>query len=500
GYRSRGRPAAAPPGASASAEVGVDQRALLGANVGRTGLERDLAAGEHGDAVADAQREIDALLDQEQRPPAAAELVQCGGDAVDRLRRQPERGLVQEQHPGVAHQHPPDRDHLLLPAAEGGGRSTAHVAQEREEVVHRVEQLPHPPAVAPEVNGAEQEVVLDALVEEQPPPLGNEGGVTPRDAVRGQSHQLLSADPDRAASLLDEPHDRPQHGRLPGAVGTEKGDRLALGHVQVQVADHVVPPVPGVERRDLQDGRRRVHCPRYTSRTRAFARTSAAGPVATTSPASRTVTSSQRAKTKRGWCSIRITLIPVPFSSPRISATCSTSVGERPASGSSRITVLGPATHAAASWVSCWMPCGTFAIRDERHRSAPTSRRASFACSRIRRPSRRAPGSTGQTGARGVMRGTREYRPTPTFSPTLSSRTSTGAWNVRMNPFRARTGGPPRSSCRPSTAIVPASGFSLPAMRSTSVVFPDPFGPINPWIEPFRTTRSTPLTTGTPLV
>ena len=124
------------------AEVRVDQARALG--IERVGalLERDLAAGEHVHAVADAQREIDALLDDEQRPPLVAQLEQRLGDRVDRERREAERRLVEQQELGVAHQHPADRDHLLLAAAERRGRARSQLLEDREQLVDRLAAAP----------------------------------------------------------------------------------------------------------------------------------------------------------------------------------------------------------------------------------------------------------------------------------------------------------------------------------------------------------------------
>ena len=113
-----------------------------------------------------------------------------------------------------------------------------------------------------------------------------------------------------APPVLDEPHDRAQHRRLAGAVRPEQPDRLALADVQADVADDVVAPVAGVEPADLERGGA-ASLRRGTRRAPARPPAPrAAGPVATTSPAASTVTSSQSANTKRGWCSISTMLTP----------------------------------------------------------------------------------------------------------------------------------------------------------------------------------------------
>jgi hypothetical protein len=174
-----------------------------------------------------------------------------------------QRGLVEQQNRRVAHQHPADRHHLLLPAAQRGGRPAAQLEQHREELIDRGQQSRHARLVAAQVQRAEDQVVLDGLVEEQPAAFRDERRVAACDPVRREPREVGIADADLAAAILDEAHDRPQHGRLARAVGAEQGDRLARRDVQVDVADDVVAAVPGEQRRDLERvAVRRAHCPR----------------------------------------------------------------------------------------------------------------------------------------------------------------------------------------------------------------------------------------------
>src|SRR3954465_8934269 len=45
---------------------------------------------------------------------------------------------------------------------------------------------------------------------------------------------------------------------------------------------------------------------------------------------------------------------------------------------------------------------------------------------------------------------------------------------------------------RPAKAILPVSGRCAPAIAFSSVLLPEPFGPISPWKLPGRTVTSTP--------
>ena len=70
-------------------------------------------------------------------------------------------------------------------------------------------------------------------------------------------------------------------------------------------------------------------------------------------------------------------------------------------------------------------------------------------------------------------------------------------WNVRTTPRRAALYGTPESA-RPSIEIRPLVGGKTPDRQLSSVVLPDPFGPINPTICPSASDRLTPLSASTP--
>jgi hypothetical protein len=59
--------------------------------------------------------------------------------------------------------------------------------------------------------------------------------------------------------MLDQPHDRAEHGGLARAVRAEERDGLALTDVQCEVADDVVAPVARIERSDLECVTVRAH-------------------------------------------------------------------------------------------------------------------------------------------------------------------------------------------------------------------------------------------------
>ena len=64
-----------------------------------------------------------------------------GEDLLHDHRREPGRGLVEQQQPGLRHQRAADRAHLLLAARHGAGELAAALLQAREQVVDEVEAL-----------------------------------------------------------------------------------------------------------------------------------------------------------------------------------------------------------------------------------------------------------------------------------------------------------------------------------------------------------------------
>src|SRR5512146_2307265 len=122
-------------------EVGVDEGTAVLAERAGLLLERDLAPRQDVDPVAHTQCEVDPLLDHENRPSLFAQAFQRFRDLADRDRGEAERRFVEQQHSRIAPQHAPDRDQLLLAAAQRTRRPLPKVAEHREEDIDGFEQL-----------------------------------------------------------------------------------------------------------------------------------------------------------------------------------------------------------------------------------------------------------------------------------------------------------------------------------------------------------------------
>ena len=87
--------------------------------------------GQHVRAVGQRHRPLRPLLDEQDREAALANLLQRPEDHVDKLRGEPERGLVEEQHVRIRNEGPRDRQLLLLPAGERAGLAAGNSSYAR---------------------------------------------------------------------------------------------------------------------------------------------------------------------------------------------------------------------------------------------------------------------------------------------------------------------------------------------------------------------------------
>ena len=121
---------------------------------------------------ASGDRALRALLDEQDRDAAVADRREGGEDRVDHRRREPERGLVEQEHVRLGDERAPDRELLLLAAGEGARRPAAELGEDREELVGLAERIAAV-AAAPR-REAEPEVLLDRELAEDPPALRDE--------------------------------------------------------------------------------------------------------------------------------------------------------------------------------------------------------------------------------------------------------------------------------------------------------------------------------------
>src|SRR5579883_1721988 len=117
----------------------------------------------------------------------------------------------------------------------------------------------------------------------------------------------------------------------------------------------------------------------------------------------------------------------------------------------------------------------------------------------VRLPAKPTKSSTSRAASRAAAtRGVWRRAATRTFSSTVMWRKGRGDWKVRPSPTRAATGAGTPVTSRPPRRTWPASGVSMPVTVLTSVVLPEPLGPISPTISPASTWKVMPRSAWTP--
>src|SRR5206468_8296177 len=156
-------------------------------------LLEDVGAGRDGEGLRDV------LLDQQDRDALGVDPGDDLEDLVDDLRRQAERGLVEQQEARHRHQRPPDRDHLLLAARERAGELSPALAQDGESGEDALEALGAPRACRGRV-AADLEVLLDRHRREEAAAFGDERDPAAAELVRGDRRQIALVEPHAAAA------------------------------------------------------------------------------------------------------------------------------------------------------------------------------------------------------------------------------------------------------------------------------------------------------------
>ena len=151
---------------------------------------------QHIAPVRDLQRHMRVLLDQQHRRPA---LMDFADDLEYRLhddRREAERGLVEQQQPGLRHQAARDRDHLLLAAGERPAELVGERPDIGKEVEHRVGLAADRGARGVAVRGAEHDVLAHAEAGKDAPPFGHMGDAELYDRARPEARDRLAVEQD----------------------------------------------------------------------------------------------------------------------------------------------------------------------------------------------------------------------------------------------------------------------------------------------------------------
>jgi hypothetical protein len=170
-------------GARAHAEINLLNLRIALQSRGRT-FQGDTAGLQHIAIVRDPERQRNRLFGEKQRKPVAVQRLERVVQRLDHGGRQPEARLVEHQQLRLAHQRAAERQHLPLAARERAGRLAAALGEARKQCVNALEQCIDAGAVV-QRGGAEPQILLHALADEQPPAFRRQRQSFAHDRIRG---------------------------------------------------------------------------------------------------------------------------------------------------------------------------------------------------------------------------------------------------------------------------------------------------------------------------
>ena len=212
-----------------------------------------LAGLEHVGVVGDLERGQGVLFDDQHGHALVPDPFDGFEDDVDEHRREPHRGLVEQQQGRVAQQRPGDGEHLLLAAGHGAGLLVDPLPQPGE-------QLEHPLPVLGDLRGVLARVRAEVEVLRHRHPvedLATFGGL-----ADAELDHLVAGDAVDGAALVDDlarhraqqAGDGAQRGRLAGAVGPDQGHDLAGVDGEIQLLHGGDVAVVDADALQLEDG------------------------------------------------------------------------------------------------------------------------------------------------------------------------------------------------------------------------------------------------------
>jgi hypothetical protein len=179
-------------------------------------LDFDAPGFEQIRAVHDLQHLANVLLDDQHGVALAADPLHQLHDRLHDDRREPGRGLVEQQQLRPRHQRPADRAHLLLAARKRSSELHAPLPHARKQRIDEFEPL-REPAARLRQERAHLEVLLDGEPRKQPPVLGHVRDAVRDHLVRRNAFERAAVHRDAAADV-DQLRDGSQQRRLARAV------------------------------------------------------------------------------------------------------------------------------------------------------------------------------------------------------------------------------------------------------------------------------------------
>ena len=163
-------------------------------------------------------------------------------DDVDDRRREPERGLVEEEHVRARDERARDRELLLLAAGERARLPAPELLHDREQLVDRVDVLLRRPRRSRRPASPSRRFSSTVSSAKIRRPSGT--SATPLRATPPGVRPTSDAPASRISPARgrDEAHDRVQRRRLAGAVRPDQPDDLAAPHLERQMPRTAATP------------------------------------------------------------------------------------------------------------------------------------------------------------------------------------------------------------------------------------------------------------------
>src|SRR5690606_9152157 len=219
---------------------------LVVPEVGTRPLEHDPAVLHDVAEVGDVERHPGVLLHDQQGRAALLEGFQQREDFIDDQRRQPERGFVDHDQPGLGHHGAAHDEHLLLAAREVARGTRLELRQPGYAFVYLVE-LAAQLAARGEHVPADEQVLVDRQVPQHPTAFHDVDQASLDDARRIGIVDARPFEFDRtgrhpAVLGADDVRYRLQGRALAGAIAAQQDDAFAGGHLErdpLDRQDHV---------------------------------------------------------------------------------------------------------------------------------------------------------------------------------------------------------------------------------------------------------------------
>ena len=231
-------------------EIGLPHAVVVqerGAGAG----ERDAAVLQHVSLAGELERDRHVLLDQHAGEPVAVQVTHGLQDALHDGGRQAQRGLVEHDELGRAHQTAADGEHLLLAARQRAGGLRAALGQHREQRIDPL-QIARAVGAGARQHGAHPQVLGDRERGENLAPFRHLAEAKLADLVARPAGNVLPAIEDTAARGLEHAGDGADERGLAGAVGADDGRDRALLDCERDAVERLGVAVEDVEVFDRQ--------------------------------------------------------------------------------------------------------------------------------------------------------------------------------------------------------------------------------------------------------